>query len=85
MESNYEAVSSYKQSKLCNILFTNYLARLLKINDEINVNVFSVSPGIVLTNLSRYFYQEFSFLKKIAYFVLYPVVWFLMKVINMNY
>ena len=80
MTSNYESVNCYKQSKLCNIMFTNELNRVLNLShNDIKVNVYSVSPGIVFTNLGRYFFQQFSLFKKIAYIIFYPIVWYLMK------
>jgi hypothetical protein len=74
MESNYEPVNCYKQSKLCNIMFTNELSRVLN-----GVNVYSVSPGIVFTDLGRHFFQQFGLFKKIAYYIFYPLIWYLMK------
>ena len=78
---NYEPTNSYKQSKLCNILFSNYLADYLKRNNN-NVSVYSVSPGIVFTRLGRHIYEGMSTLKKLAYFLFYPVLWFLMRSSN---
>lgn len=77
---NYEAVDAYKQSKLCNILFTNQLSSNINTDDKVKVGVYSVSPGVVLTNLGRYFVKDFGTVKKVAYLVFYPLIWFLMKV-----
>ncbi|MBL7805284.1 MAG: SDR family NAD(P)-dependent oxidoreductase [Saprospiraceae bacterium] len=44
----YDGIATYSQSKLCNILFTNRLARDLS-NSRILVN--TVHPGLVKTNL----------------------------------
>ena len=65
MESNYEPVDAYKQSKLCNILFTNQLSSIINSEDNVTVSIFSVSPGVVLTNLGRYFVKQFN--KRLAY------------------
>jgi len=67
MESkSFTPVSRYKQSKLCNILFSNYLS------EHLSVSVYSVSPGIVRTNLGRHILQSFSWIKKLVVFALYP-------------
>ena len=84
MESNYEPVDAYKQSKLCNILFTNQLSSIINSEDNVTVSIFSVSPGVVLTNLGRYFVKQLGTVKKVAYFVFYPLIWFLMKVSNFS-
>ncbi len=65
-------------------MFTNQLSSIVNSEDKVTVNIFSVSPGIVLTNLGRYFVKEFGSIKKIAYYVFYPLVWFLMKVSIFN-
>jgi NAD(P)-dependent dehydrogenase (short-subunit alcohol dehydrogenase family) len=46
----YDGISTYSQSKLCNILFTLHLADELK---ETNVTVNTVHPGYVQSNLFK--------------------------------
>ena len=48
-------MAAYKQSKTCNLLFTLELAERLK---ETDVKVFSVSPGVVFTQLGRFTRQS---------------------------
>lgn len=50
-EQSYNKIKVYGQSKLANILFTNYLARKLK-GSGVTVN--SCHPGIVQTDLGRH-------------------------------
>ena len=57
-ETKYRPVAAYKQSKTCNLLFTLELAERLK---EMDVKVFSVSPGVVFTQLGRYTRQSLGF------------------------
>ncbi len=51
LENNYNPFRAYYQSKLANILFTRELSRRVK---EHNIHVYSLHPGGVRTNLSRY-------------------------------
>lgn len=46
-ESNFSAYGSYSHSKICNILFTNYLAKLAK--EYFTVN--ALHPGVISTKL----------------------------------
>ena len=81
----YNPSEAYKQSKLCNILFSSNLVEFIKSNYNNNnkkINVFSVSPGIVLTNLGQHSIRNSSFLIKICYILFYPIIWFLMKTPN---
>lgn len=75
----YTPIKGYKQSKLCNILFSNYLSKHLKEQGHSHVGVYSVSPGIVLTNLGRYAFKRFSSLKKTLCVLFYPVIWYFMR------
>jgi NAD(P)-dependent dehydrogenase (short-subunit alcohol dehydrogenase family) len=70
----YEPTQSYKQSKLCNILFTNYLQ-----DSYPNLVACSVSPGVVLTNLGQHIFRTSGLLVKLAYLIFYPLIWFAMK------
>ena len=75
MEKAYEPTKAYKQSKLCNILFTNQLSKVL---DERGVSAYAVSPGIVLTNLARWTIKQ-SRRALLLYILFYPIVWFLLR------
>ncbi|XP_071515973.1 retinol dehydrogenase 12-like isoform X2 [Panulirus ornatus] len=50
-EKDYNRLVAYGRSKLANILFTRQLAKRLK---GTNIQVFSVHPGIVQSNLGRH-------------------------------
>lgn len=82
MDHSYNPSKSYKQSKLCNILFTNELQDYLDEKSIGNVKVYSVSPGVVLTNLGRYFFMNKPWFYKLLAFIFYPIVWFLFKTPN---
>lgn len=49
-EKSYSSINAYGQSKLCNVLFTNELARRLKGS---NVTANSLHPGVVGTGVFR--------------------------------
>ncbi|KAB7497998.1 hypothetical protein Anas_00091 [Armadillidium nasatum] len=49
----YKFMKSYSQSKLCNVLFTNELARLLDQKGIKNVTVNSLHPGAVKTEIVK--------------------------------
>ena len=77
-EKNFNATKGYQRSKLCNILLTNYLKDnvLTKTSNE-NITAYSVSPGIVLTNLGRHLTS--GVLAKLGWFLFYPLIWLFMK------
>ncbi|CAA7037440.1 unnamed protein product [Microthlaspi erraticum] len=52
-ESSYINYRAYGQSKLCNILHANELAKQLK-EDGVNITANSVHPGAIMTNLWRH-------------------------------
>ncbi|GAA0163411.1 dehydrogenase [Lithospermum erythrorhizon] len=52
-ESAYNSLQAYGQSKLCNVLHSNELAKRLK-NDGVGLTANSVHPGAIDTNLFRY-------------------------------
>ncbi|CAI0414531.1 unnamed protein product [Linum tenue] len=52
-ESEYFGMRAYGQSKLANILQAKELARRLK-EDGVNVTVYSLQPGSIVTNLVRH-------------------------------
>ncbi|KAF8095938.1 hypothetical protein N665_0320s0065 [Sinapis alba] len=53
-KSSYSSIPAYGQSKLCNVLHANELARQLK-EDEANITANSLHPGAIMTSLWRYF------------------------------
>jgi retinol dehydrogenase-12 len=78
----YNSADAYKQSKLCNILFTSNLTEFVKSHYKYSkkqIKAFSVSPGVVLTNLGQHSIRNFSFFQKMAYVLFYPLIWFFMK------
>lgn len=77
MKENYRPNQMYKQSKLCLILFTNYLKDYFKQLELTNIKAFSVSPGFVLTELGRH--REKSLSIKILKFIFYPLIWYLLR------
>jgi NAD(P)-dependent dehydrogenase (short-subunit alcohol dehydrogenase family) len=61
-ERNYGPWSSYGQSKLANILFTNEMqARALQSKEWSNLRIVSLHPGAVQTDLARYIIGEEKF------------------------
>ncbi|CAG9859101.1 unnamed protein product [Phyllotreta striolata] len=50
----YGPTRAYIQSKLCNVLFTKELAEKLKENRIEGVNVYSLHPGVINTELKRH-------------------------------
>lgn len=79
MEKFYDPVESYKQSKLANILFTNELEIKFKSSVELsNLQAYSVSPGIVLTNLGRHTVNK-SLMNRVLYTIFYPLLWYFMR------
>ncbi|KAF3549182.1 hypothetical protein DY000_02009841 [Brassica cretica] len=52
--SRYSSISAYGQSKICNVLHANELARQLK-EDGVNITVNSLHPGAIMTSLWRHF------------------------------
>lgn len=77
-EKDFVATKGYQRSKLFQILFTNYLKDNIhvKTSNE-SVTAYSVSPGIVLTNLGRHLTS--GLLRKIGWAIFYPLFWFLFK------
>jgi len=61
-EQEYGPWSSYGESKLENILFTNELQKRAHLSDDwSNLKVFSLHPGAVQTDLARYLIGEEKF------------------------
>ncbi|XP_072767901.1 retinol dehydrogenase 12-like [Anoplolepis gracilipes] len=55
LDRSYGALKAYAQSKLANILFTKELAHQLKEAGINGINVYSLHPGVVRTELGRYY------------------------------
>ncbi|XP_012267514.1 retinol dehydrogenase 12 [Athalia rosae] len=53
-EKSYNAISAYTQSKLANVLFTRELARRLKDDNIGGINVYSLHPGVIKSELGRH-------------------------------
>uniref|UniRef100_A0A1Y1LK58 Uncharacterized protein n=1 Tax=Photinus pyralis TaxID=7054 RepID=A0A1Y1LK58_PHOPY len=50
----YSPLNAYRQSKLANVLFTKELARKLDESHIENVTVYSLHPGVIVTELGRH-------------------------------
>ncbi|XP_050514588.1 retinol dehydrogenase 11 isoform X1 [Diabrotica virgifera virgifera] len=57
----YSPMGAYSQSKLSNILFTKELATRLKENNIQGVNIYSLHPGVIRTNLGRHVSKKIYF------------------------
>jgi NAD(P)-dependent dehydrogenase (short-subunit alcohol dehydrogenase family) len=68
-EKSYEKIASYCQSKLANILFTRYLAKMLS---DTGVTVNALHPGLVNTELMRHVHLFFVIITK-------PLIWIFYK------
>ncbi|GAB1860371.1 Retinol dehydrogenase 11 [Camponotus japonicus] len=55
LKESYTPLKAYMQSKLANILFTKELARRLKEANIKGINVYSLHPGVITTELGRHF------------------------------
>jgi retinol dehydrogenase-12 len=74
LEKDYEAQKAYGQSKLANILFTRELAKRLA-NTQTTVN--ALHPGVVRTELARYFGETYGKLFTVVLVLIYPLFfWF---------
>ncbi|XP_056647301.1 retinol dehydrogenase 12-like [Diorhabda sublineata] len=58
-KKKYSPLYAYSQSKLANVLFTKELDSKLKQNKINDVNVYSVHPGCVKTDLGRHVAKQF--------------------------
>ena len=74
--NNYEPWKAYRQSKLCNVLFTLELSKRL-LNS--GVSAIALHPGVVRTELGRYFMNSSKFINRILYSIMLPFMWLLMK------
>ncbi|KAJ8926906.1 hypothetical protein NQ314_020758 [Rhamnusium bicolor] len=50
----YSSIGAYQQSKLANVLFTKELARRIEENNITGINVYSLHPGVIMTELGRH-------------------------------
>ena len=69
---SYDSYQAYFQSKLANILFTRELARRVQ---GTGINCYSLHPGAVMTELSRYFEQKIGPLR----YILLPIAPYFLK------
>ncbi|XP_060537314.1 retinol dehydrogenase 13-like isoform X2 [Cylas formicarius] len=53
-QTPYSAIKAYGQSKLANVLFTKELHRKLREKNIKDVNVYSLHPGVIKTELARH-------------------------------
>jgi retinol dehydrogenase-13 len=72
-EKDYDPKKAYEMSKLCNVLFTQELAKKL---EGTGVTANSLHPGIVDTDLMRHMGLVNSFFGKI---IVYPFLWIFTK------
>ncbi|EZA58809.1 Retinol dehydrogenase [Ooceraea biroi] len=63
LENSYNPIRAYMQSKLANILFTRELVRQLKETNIEGINVYSLHPGVITTELTRHFENAFSIVR----------------------
>ncbi|XP_013859005.1 retinol dehydrogenase 11 isoform X2 [Austrofundulus limnaeus] len=63
-EKSYRPWKSYAQSKLANVLFTKELAHRLR---GTGVTTYSLHPGVIRTELGRYFMPTIPLWKRIVY------------------
>nr|CAI5817404.1 unnamed protein product [Callosobruchus analis] len=55
----YSSIGAYEQSKLANVLFTKELSRRLRENKINDVNVYTLHPGVIKTELGRHLSRTF--------------------------
>ncbi|RNA18858.1 retinol dehydrogenase 13-like [Brachionus plicatilis] len=75
-EKSYDPQDAYRQSKLANVLFTRELASRLK---GTGVSTFSLHPGVVRTELGRYFADVFGWKFHLIKFFLIPISYWFFK------
>ena len=75
-EKSYDAWGAYRQSKLCNVIFTRVLAKLL---ENTGVTAYSLHPGVVRTELGRYFVDLHGKWYRIVGILMYPLIWLIFK------
>lgn len=57
LEKSYDPWNAYEQSKICNILFTLSLNKRLQ-GSKVSVN--ALHPGIIRTEISRYYQEAYN-------------------------
>ncbi|XP_041916789.1 retinol dehydrogenase 11-like isoform X2 [Alosa sapidissima] len=62
MDGDSDAVNSYKQSKLANVLFSRELAKRL---EGTGVTVYSLHPGLVYTEIARHLWPSLAFWQRL--------------------
>lgn len=81
-DRSYEPREVYNRSKLCNVLFTRELDKRLRANENKNfeqVTVNALHPGVVKTELGRYFVESYGWKAVVYRVILAPVVWWMFK------
>ncbi|KAL3065233.1 retinol dehydrogenase 12 [Trematomus bernacchii] len=63
LDKDYDPHTSYRQSKLANVLFSRELASRLK---DTGVTVYSLHPGIIRTELGRHLFPTLAMWKRIV-------------------
>ncbi|EFA11339.1 retinol dehydrogenase 13 [Tribolium castaneum] len=66
----YSSLGAYQQSKLANILFTKELVRRLAEANVTGVNVYSLHPGVIRTELGRHLDYRLRWLWRIFSFLI---------------
>ena len=62
-KTKYDPITSYIQSKLCNVLFTRELAKRLA---NSNVNAYALHPGVIKTEIGRNLKDSYGILGQLA-------------------
>lgn len=75
-DKSYDPRQVYNQSKLCNILFTRELSRRLA---GTNVTVNALHPGVVRTELGRYFGDSYGWKASAFQYLFYPIILWMFK------
>lgn len=75
-EKSYHPWHVYEQSKLANVLFTRELSKRLSSNQ---VTCYALHPGLVRTELGRYMQDGYSLIRKILFYLCYPLVLLIFK------
>ena len=75
-EKDYDPKRVYNQSKLSNILFTRELAKIL---NGTNITVNALHPGVVRTELGRYFSESYGWKAMAFQTLFFPVIYWIFK------
>ena len=60
-ETSYDPMAAYSMSKLANVYFTRHLGSIIDEKGHDNVKVVSLDPGVVRTELPRYYFTGWKF------------------------